>query len=958
MGDDITIGVTEIVNNIEVTAQPNDQIVDISVIDNADEVTLNITPTVIEINVNKGSSYARWGTIYGNITDQTDLQNALLLKADLVDGKVPAYQLPSFVDDIIEVANYAALPATGEIGKIYVTLDNNKIYRWSGSVYIEIAANNAIWGAITGTLSNQTDLVNALNLRVPYTGATSNVNLGEYGLTSGFLGLDTTPTSTPTGIGTIYWDAANRTAALIDGDGDTTLQIGQEQRILVHNNTGSTLTDGQVVYVTGSTGNLPSVSLANASSETTSAATLGVVTESIANGADGFITTSGIVNGLNTLAFNEGDLLWLGTTAGTFTATKPISPNHLVLIGYVIKKAGGNGSILVKIQNTQELEESSDVLFTSLANNQVLTYESATDLWKNKSIATILGYTPANDASVVKLTGDQSITGSKSFTTNTAAPAMVVTNNSTDNGILLQNTSTGNALRINNGALSIGDLIRAGKDGNVTFIVNQNGNTTAASFIKSGGTSSQFLKADGSVDSSTYALTSQLHDAVTIGTANGLSLSGQVLSLALASPTTRGALTSEDYNYFFDKVQGNGNQNYIPKYTLSGSNKVIGNSQIYDNGTNVGIGTTTPDSQLVVNGASNSRINMRAGDTRYGTLYVDSGLFAVGSTISIPLILATNDTEKMRITSGGNVGIGTATPYSATNYNFLTIDGTNGSGYVSRVNSVNSFLFYSNASGSTLSEQRALPLLFETNGSEKMRLTTNGELLIGRTSSYGAGWLVNVEGNIYATADIRADYGVSSPQITVSQNNGMYGLGTNIVGFKTNDVERMRITSGGDVLVGTTTAITSSGNTSVGATFGKSYNWLAITDSNYVQRSNNTDGAVLTFLRGATNVGNISITSSATSYNTSSDYRLKEDLKPINGLDLVSQINVYDYKWKYNETRAYGVLAHELQEVIPQAVNGEKDAEEMQSVDYSKLVPILVQAIQELKAEIEILKNK
>lgn len=415
MGDDITIGVTEIVNNIEVTAQPNDQIVDISVTDNADNVTLNITPTVIEINVNKGSSYAKWGDIYGTLSDQTDLQNALNLKANLVGGKVPASELPSYVDDIIEVANYAALPATGETGKIYVTLDNNKIYRWSGSVYIEIASNSAIWGAITGTLSSQTDLVNALNLRVPYTGATSNVNLGEYGLTSGFLGLDTTPTSTPTGIGTIYWDAANRTAALIDGDGDTTLQIGQEQRILVHNNTGSTLTDGQVVYVTGSTGNVPSVSLANASSETTSAATIGVVTESIAQGADGFITTSGIVNGLNTLAFNEGDLLWLGTTAGTFTATKPISPNHLVLIGYVIKKAGGNGSILVKIQNTQELEESSDVLFTSLANNQVLTYESATDLWKNKSIATILGYTPANDASVVKVTTDQNVRGIKTF---------------------------------------------------------------------------------------------------------------------------------------------------------------------------------------------------------------------------------------------------------------------------------------------------------------------------------------------------------------------------------------------------------------------------------------------------------------------------------------------------------------------------------------------------------------
>ena len=165
MGDDITIGVTEIVNNIEVTAQPNDQVIDISVVDNSDEVTLNVTPNVVEVNINKGSSFARWGTIYGNLTDQIDLTNALFNKADLVDGKVPSYQLPSFVDDVIEVANYAALPTVGEIGKIYITLDNNKIYRWSGSIYIEIASNQAIWGAITGTLSNQTDLVNALNAK-------------------------------------------------------------------------------------------------------------------------------------------------------------------------------------------------------------------------------------------------------------------------------------------------------------------------------------------------------------------------------------------------------------------------------------------------------------------------------------------------------------------------------------------------------------------------------------------------------------------------------------------------------------------------------------------------------------------------------------------------------------------------------------------------------------------------
>lgn len=99
----------------------------------------------------------------------------------------------------------------------------------------------------------------------------------------------------------------------------------------------------------------------------------------------------------------------------------------------------------------------------------------------------------------------------------------------------------------------------------------------------------------------------------------------------------------------------------------------------------------------------------------------------------------------------------------------------------------------------------------------------------------------------------------------------------------------------------------------------------------------------------------------ATAFNTTSDYRLKEDFKTFNGLDLIDNINVYDFKWKDKDgitgKRSYGVKAHELKDVLDYAVYGEKDGEEMQGVDYSKLVPLLVKSIQELKAEIEILKG-
>ena len=172
--------------------------------------------------------------------------------------------------------------------------------------------------------------------------------------------------------------------------------------------------------------------------------------------------------------------------------------------------------------------------------------------------------------------------------------------------------------------------------------------------------------------------------------------------------------------------------------------------------------------------------------------------------------------------------------------------------------------------------------------------------------------------------------------------------------FWTNSNPRMTITSGGIVCVGGT-------NTDPAA---NATNGIALTNDFLISinRNNNfgldigrngTDGAVASFRRGSTQVGTISVTGSATSYNTSSDYRLKQDLKDFSGLDLVSKIKAYDYEWKSDKTRSHGVIAHELQAVINYAVTGQKDGKEMQGVDYSKIVPVLIKAIQELNEKIK-----
>ena len=106
---------------------------------------------------------------------------------------------------------------------------------------------------------------------------------------------------------------------------------------------------------------------------------------------------------------------------------------------------------------------------------------------------------------------------------------------------------------------------------------------------------------------------------------------------------------------------------------------------------------------------------------------------------------------------------------------------------------------------------------------------------------------------------------------------------------------------------------------------------------------------------------NLSADVNATAFNTTSDYRLKEDFRSFNGLDIVGNINVYDFKWKdidgVEGKRAYGVKAHELQEQMPSAVTGEQDGNKMQKVDYSKLVPVLIKSIQELQAQVQQLQN-
>ena len=240
-------------------------------------------------------------------------------------------------------------------------------------------------------------------------------------------------------------------------------------------------------------------------------------------------------------------------------------------------------------------------------------------------------------------------------------------------------------------------------------------------------------------------------------------------------------------------------------------------------------------------------------------------------------------------------------------------------------------------------------------GSEKMRLTQAGNLGIGVTDgdifgrfygrSVGIGGTgiakIQINGTSYSGIDLGQNgtrYGELNASATIVQLQTLADIPLTF-GTGTSATERMRITSGGLINMGD----------QAGSGAGR-LNISANPSNNY---------QIEFFTSAGTSVGTITTSGgTTTNYNTTSDYRLKEDLKDFAGLDMVSKIPVYDFKWKTDESRSYGVMAHELQEVLPQAVSGEKDAEEMQSVDYSKIVPLLVKSIQELKAEVDKLKQE
>ena len=200
----------------------------------------------------------------------------------------------------------------------------------------------------------------------------------------------------------------------------------------VRNTTGATLTKGTVVYISGATGQIPTVTKALASGDTTSAQTLGVMSADLANNTNGYVTIIGLVTDIDTSAYTDGAQLYLSpTTAGTYTTTKPYAPNHLVYVAIVEYAHPTHGKLFVKVQNGYELDELHNVSAQSPSNGQTIIYNASTSLWEKANLTAGTGVSVTNGTGSITIanTGVTSVSGTSPVASSGGAtPAISLAN--------------------------------------------------------------------------------------------------------------------------------------------------------------------------------------------------------------------------------------------------------------------------------------------------------------------------------------------------------------------------------------------------------------------------------------------------------------------------------------------------------------------------------------------------
>ena len=368
----------------------------------------------------------------------------------------------------------------------------------------------------------------------------------------------------------------------------------------------------------------------------------------------------------------------------------------------------------------------------------------------------------------------------------------------------------------------------------------------------------------------------------------------------------------------------------------------------------------TPASGVVTNLTGTASINING---TVGATTPTTGTFTTSTATTITSPAATNltiqsaGTTAMTIDTSQNVGIATASPSFK-----LDVAGTGRfTGLTQFDNAITlntatlNYLYYNSA------------ISFSQNGTgERMRIDSSGNVGIGTTSPTGKlnisttnnsviQLISGTTNGIRLGVDPSAGYGViEGVDKTGTASYQPLQLGGSDVRFLISSTERMRIDSSGNLLVGTTSAsnsptqgITLSPNATIG-NLGIGHALGTTTGNTYAQ-----------FAYNGTAIGTITQSgTTAVLYNVTSDQRLKTNIIDApSALSIIDAIQIRSFDWKAdNSHNRYGVIAQELNQLVPEAVHTPIAENDMMGVDYSKLVPILIKSFQELKAEFDAYK--
>jgi len=524
--------------------------------------------------------------------------------------------------------------------------------------------------------------------------------------------------------------------------------------------------------------------------------------------------------------------------------------------------------------------------------------------------------------------------------------------------------------------------------------------------------------------------------------------SSELASGALSGQNFTGDVTFDTTTLFVDSTNNrvgikttspSNTLDVVGGFNLSGNLFVDTNVLATDVANNrVGIGTTSPTADLSVGSTSTSSGDVHLRTTKTAFSITPSNTDAGGILFDLgwvnggqgPMKFGINASEKMRIASDGNVGIGDTSPIAKLTVKAAS-DTIRAESLATDAKNITMSYEDSNDFGAIRCGQdgvadknlllRGANLLFQRNGgTEAMRIDSSGNVqiadgskLVTKTTS---GEVIRFErasdsnrfssithnstdaGNAFisfkvhdgSTATSQADVlhllgsgnvgiGTTSPSEMLHMNNttgtacfirfqntggsGVYiGGRSEAMEMYTNGSEKMRITSSGTLLVSTTTTSgLSNGTTNYGHSFGGGQQVNATNDDTnlILNMSNGSSNPHVQFRSDGSNTGNISTNGSAVAYNTGSDYRLKENVLPLkDGLDRLNKLNPVQFDWKKSQETDEGFIAHEVQEIVPYVVKGEKDGEKIQTMDYGKLTPLLVKAIQEQQTIIDDLKSR